>query len=358
MQEAKNKVIELIQSGKLTKENGKEALQILAAARKGGQSTTLDQVLESHRMLKEVARAPVSESSGSTKKFINPKNPDEKYYSHSGAVGITGPILFATVGLLVTALMAWVYGYAVYYIPLIYINFFITLFFGGGVGFLIGWLGKVGKVRNNMVMLLSGLALGLFANYFQWVAAIAAISGDLAGEMVIVFSPLVLFEFMGGLADTGYWTIFGWTPTGWAMYLFWWIEFFIIVGGATLIAMGFSSEEPYCENCDDWVKDKYQITNLNPVGNPLALVQGMEQDNFEELMNLEKAMTGSRQFTQLTLTHCSGCNLMHFISVSAVSQQKNEDGEDETEVDDYVTNMIISEAQHNQFKETMKGSAL
>ena len=54
-------------------------------------------------------------------------------YSHSGAVPVIGGLLTVAAGILAAAILAPIYAYSFHYIPIIYLNVFITLAFGAGI---------------------------------------------------------------------------------------------------------------------------------------------------------------------------------------------------------------------------------
>ncbi len=76
------------------------------------------------------------------------------YYEHSGVIGMFGPILMILFGLAGAVAGGAIYGYLIFYIPFIYLNFFITLGFGALVGYLVGMGAKIGKIRNVPVTLI------------------------------------------------------------------------------------------------------------------------------------------------------------------------------------------------------------
>ena len=65
----------------------------------------------------------------------------KKYYEHSGAVGVIGPMYMVVFGGVGALVLGAVYGYAIFYIPIIYFNVLITVGFGAGVGALVGVIG-------------------------------------------------------------------------------------------------------------------------------------------------------------------------------------------------------------------------
>jgi hypothetical protein len=70
-----------------------------------------------------------------------------------GALGLPLMLIGGSVGSLV---LSAIYGYAIFYIPFIYINLFVTFGFGALVGLLVGFAAKLGKVRNSVLVVLFG----------------------------------------------------------------------------------------------------------------------------------------------------------------------------------------------------------
>src|SRR5215472_15573104 len=90
------------------------------------------------------------------------------FYSHSGKFGVQGPIAAVAIGAIAAFPLGLAYSYLINWIPFIYLNFFITLGYGFLFGFITRQLLKFGKVRNNLVALLSSGAVGLLAWYGSW----------------------------------------------------------------------------------------------------------------------------------------------------------------------------------------------
>ena len=69
----------------------------------------------------------------------------------------------------VTTLFALIYTYLIWYIPFIYINFFITAGIGVVTGISVSYLAvNLGKIRNSKIALLIGILGGIMALYFSW----------------------------------------------------------------------------------------------------------------------------------------------------------------------------------------------
>ena len=76
----------------------------------------------------------------------------DRYYTHSGRYSPLAAAKALGLGLVVAVPMAFVYSYAIVYIPIVgIITFILTAGFAAVVGFTVGHLLKSGQVRNNAV---------------------------------------------------------------------------------------------------------------------------------------------------------------------------------------------------------------
>ncbi|RSK37133.1 hypothetical protein [Hymenobacter metallilatus] len=193
------------------------------------------------------------------------------YYQPSGRFTVGGILGLLLVGALAAVPLAFLYVYAVWYIPFIYINFFMTLMFG----FLLGWVLKkmvrTGKIRNPRLAGWLSVAVGVWAWYVQWCVYMALLAG--AGEteslgsrasfahttfqedvfLGMIIDPGTLFGVLPELAENGTWSIFSATPSGIFLYLIWLAEFLIIV---VLTWMQPHSEAgvPFSELAQEWAE--------------------------------------------------------------------------------------------------------
>jgi len=261
-----------------------------------------------------------------------------KYYKHSGAIGFFSPILMTVFGAIAVALLGVIYGYAIYYIPFIYINFFITCFFGAGVGVMIGFGAVAGKSRNTAMIVLFGLIFGLLAAYAGWISKFYAISGQKA----LIYMPMEILNILQSVALKGDWSIFGWTPKGGSLYAIWGIEAGMIILLSMLTAAAISHTEPFCERCKKWIKNKESFSALAPVSNPDDLVKRMEQGDFSEIKSLGKSNSEMGVYTQVELSSCPICNNNHYVSVKLVQASKDSDGSTKKNETSLIDDLIIS----------------
>jgi hypothetical protein len=274
-------------------------------------------------------------------------NQASKYYEHSGAFGLMGPIYMIILGAVGTLVLSVIYGYAIFYIPFIYLNFFITLGFGAGVGFLVGLGGKFGKVRNSQLLLIFGLIFGLLAEYAGWVSWIFASSKQ---EFLVLY-PSNIWSVIQIIAQKGAWGIFGWTPTGAALFIIWGIEAIMIIGASTLMSLGGVGSTPFCEHCNQWVEGKESISPLEPIANPDEFTSKLEQGGDAVIKALNKIEAADKAYTQIDLIKCPGCKHSNYLSIKSVEIQADSKGKEKKEEKDIIENFIISSDRYREIQQ-------
>src|SRR5262249_34997070 len=153
--------------------------------------------------------------------------------------------------------LAWVYSYGVVWIPLIYINFLLTLAFGFAIGMLIVRAAKNGCVRSSGVPALIGLVSGLLGLYVAWgVDFRARVDWPADSSIFEAFHPLSLFGYVQHLYDNGAWGFGkgGGNVTGIPLAIVWLFEAAVIVGLATWVPWSEMNDASFCESCGWWTK--------------------------------------------------------------------------------------------------------
>ena len=261
------------------------------------------------------------------------------YYKHSGKIGCLGLTLILLVGIPCILVLGFVYGYAIYYIPLIYFNFFIVLGYGGVAGFVVGKLARLGKVRNGKIIFFSGLFAGLLAEYTGWITWLTAATGDLWMLGGFLF-PTEVFSLIQMLNQEGVWSVFGVTPTGWFLHLIWIVEAMMVIGAAVLFCAGTGLGDPYCEKCKRWVDQEEMISLLEQIADPNLFKAQLEQGDYAAILSLKKA-TGDR-FTKLKLRQCPSCQQLNTLSVFDVTSYLTNKGEPRSDERSIVDQLLIS----------------
>ncbi|MEM6771097.1 MAG: hypothetical protein AAF597_10970 [Bacteroidota bacterium] len=278
------------------------------------------------------------------------RNP-ERYYQESGAINGIGVITLLGIGLVAAAVLGAVYGYATYYIPLIYLNFFICLFFGIGVGKAVGKASIWGKVRNSKAMMGISLIIGLAAWYFAWVFWLNAFSEHES----FMWNPAEIYSMTSLFAMLGIYEIFGWTPTGVALYVIWAIEAVIIIGGTFLSALGAMGRQPFCEESGDWTQESIVSSRLEPVVNPQDMITRLESHDMGPVTDLKLVDHNDRVRTKVTLYASKDSSMgSKYLTVDQVVVSYDDEGKAEENETAIVENLILNSGDYATLQEWRK----
>ncbi|MEO1654880.1 MAG: hypothetical protein AAFU64_15135, partial [Bacteroidota bacterium] len=227
------------------------------------------------------------------------------YYKASGRFSPLAFVYFLLLSLIAFPLLGLLYAYAIWYIPIIYVNFLLTLGFGFGVGILMSlFVVRMGKVRNTLLGLLFGLLGGLFALYFHWAVwldlvvnagesygtdsiGITVSNVQFAQVFILAFNPGVLFDLMAQVNEVGTWGIRGGNVSGIILSIIWSIEALVIVGIATYLPY-VSAQNPFSETSNAWM-DSEEFGPFQMIKDKALMVSRLEASNPEAFADLKLA---------------------------------------------------------------------
>jgi hypothetical protein len=277
----------------------------------------------------------------------------EMYYQESGKANAQGIAMVVGGGLAAAALLGAIYAYASFYIPLIYLNVLLTVFFGVGLGWVLGKAAYHGKVRNANLMMAAAALIGLVGIYVAWVFWVHAFTE----QEILSFAPGDVTDMMSLLSFTGVWSIFGWTPSGFALYAIWAIEALIVIIAAVVLAVGASGRQPFCEECDNWTEETLVSNHLAPIQNPAELIRLLESRDMSGITNLENIDESDLQRTKVELLKCPGCGNAHFLTVEHIEVTFDNDGKPSDEEVVIVENLKLNRDSYQQLKDWKAGLA-
>lgn len=167
----------------------------------------------------------------------------------------TPPITLLTTSLLSVAFaipLAYGYAYAINYIPFVYLNFFVTFFFGGFIS--IYQAAKNGKLANKAQLITLSIITALIAYYLHWAVYCSLNSNIISAEDMLlqlstrdvlsngfqtnnstwhyITHPAQLFSTINNISKEGLWTFKDIEVKGVLLYIVWLVESFMIFGTA------------------------------------------------------------------------------------------------------------------------------
>jgi hypothetical protein len=248
----------------------------------------------------------------------------DTYYRHSGRAPIPGIVGGLATGILAAIVLSLIYAYVILYIPIIgYVTFILTALCGCGVGFAMGTVLSLGKVRNNTVAMSLGVAVGLVTLWASWVFYVYALlhRGGRESEATmlgIALNPDAMWEVIRQVNDVGAWSFKSFRPTGGVLWAFWLGEAVIIVGGATIAAWAVIAGSPFCERCEQWCEETKGVGTCNE-GEPTQLKQHLEQKRFEILETLGAVLPTAKSWYRWDLASCKDCGATNTLSIQKMT---------------------------------------
>lgn len=228
----------------------------------------------------------------------------ENYYKPSGKFSSIFILYFLLAVAIPFPILGLIYAYCIWYIPFVYINFFITIGFGFMVGFIISeFVIKKGKVRNPLLGVFIGVAGGLLALYFHWAIWIDLVinAGESYGSKRIgitvsnidflqtfslIFRPDLVFQFMGEINEYGTWGIRGATVTGTFLWIIWLTELIIVIAVSGFLPY-LEAKKPFSESTNSWYEEMV-LPAFSYIENKQQIIASITQSNhadFESLSN-------------------------------------------------------------------------
>lgn len=226
-----------------------------------------------------------------------------KYYKASGIAPMGGILLLICAAEGVPLVMGAIYGYVTGQCSYAIVNVILTLIYGGIVGFSLMLAAKVGKVRNTTVGFVAGLLGGLCAVYAAWIWYLPQVSGGIEGSL---WDPYVLFHQMSLLAKDGHWTMLGFHPTGFVLWILWAFEAVLITVLSFIPVWGSVSSTPFCEGCRCWMNEVKDAAILQPSLSP-CFVRDLEEKKFAELTGLSPAIATKSECLHVHTHQCLKC---------------------------------------------------
>lgn len=214
------------------------------------------------------------------------------YYEESGKIHPLRFVIASVLSIGVAIVLGYVYTLAIVYIPIIYLNFIATLFFGAALGAMYRILIWLSHSRNKRANLLLAVGIGLLANYFQWTAFIVWAFSDGFPDFQLYLINITwlvtdgdLFGTIAEINKVGMWSVFGATVTGFGLTAIWIVEALIIAAGPVIISFQIKTA-PYSENRSRWYVKYTLFNDFESIPattklieelkeNPIAVIEGL-----------------------------------------------------------------------------------
>jgi hypothetical protein len=266
------------------------------------------------------------------------------YYQHSGRFSVGGVARGLIAGVAAGMPLAFVYAYALAYVPVVgYFSFLLSAAFGGLVGAIAGTGLKLAKTRHLALAAVVGFVATATAFYLSWAVWVYAIlrRADADVSLVpLVRAPEQLWAMIRLVNKAGAWSIHGATPTGAVLWTLWGLEAAIILGCGSLIASALVSA-PFCEACGAWTQERADAARVAAAAGADDLKRLADNRQIAHLAGFGPPPPEATEWLRLDLHSCQKCTHFHTLDVHRV-HVKFEKGKRTEEKTAILENLLVT----------------
>lgn len=287
------------------------------------------------------------------------------YYQPSNKMPLGGVLSFLLGGVLAAAVLAFVYIYAIWYIPFVYINFFICLGFGLVLGGVLLLLARAGKLRSPKGVGVLAVLVGLAAIYLEWSLYLTLLfNSETTGTgrdadtstsfsaglfLDVLTHPGAMWNAIVKINETGTWSLKGATPSGAFLWFVWLVELVIILGGAYLMARS-QADEPFSELTNEWAEEE---TLAHPIAYAQDAAQtrtALETGQFHALAP-HVVQSGLDPFARLKLHRVANDPACQYLTLENVTPKVDDKGKASESTATVVQHLAISTGVYDDLKQ-------
>lgn len=270
-------------------------------------------------------------------------------YQPSGAVPVTGLAITMAAGFITAGVTALVYAWVNAYVPLIYVSFLFTLGFGALVGFSVGQGAMLGKIRNQLIVGVLGVASGLVGLYLAWafepLARLSALGAEDIDVGLLEWDPSFLSTYIGYYYENGFWS-FGRSSetavTGIPLVIVWLAEAGIVLFFSWSIAVNTTNNSVFCEQCNAWVPEHLGVQKLSSGGVYGGGLERIAAGDLTPLTEWERAGPADKTYARLDVWQCPTCSNCNYFSIQHVQHTVDSKGNPKTNVTPVLQQLQIS----------------
>jgi hypothetical protein len=250
-------------------------------------------------------------------------------YQHSGRLG--GGVVAVPVAAVVSAVvLSFAYAYADVYSPIAgYVSVILVLLFGGATGVCISYAARYAKCRNTRFVIGVAVLAGLLAFYTQWVVFLFAyfqrggVDVSLTGLFV---RPGAVWNLVKLVNENGWYSLrSGGNVTGTVLWVFWAIEFLIIVISIPLLSTYALTDRVFCERCEAWCTRHENHFRLG-LGDDTDLLVKINEGDLDAMEKLPTVPAGAAPALRVDLHRCDTCRDTAAMLVKLVTPTREKDG--------------------------------
>lgn len=275
-----------------------------------------------------------------------------EYYKHSGKVPVYSIFYLLFIGIFGSATASLIYGAILSFSNILYLNIAVWMLYMIVLGGIAVLMGKLGKIRNMLILSIYAIIIGLFGAYFSWVfyMVISAIRGVLTFKegvdffQEIVQDPRWIYSTIIDYAYNGNISIRGTDLHPFIILAYWVIEALGAIIACLVAVWIIISDQPFDERTLEWANKDYIVEPLLPTGSGAdAMKTAAEKGNFAPIHEFKKLPINPPIYWKLKLLYNESQTLF-VMALKEVKESVDKDGNKSTAEDYVIKNLIVDKA--------------
>ncbi len=247
--------------------------------------------------------------------------------------------------------IAFIYAYAVRYIPFIYINFLISFGAVFAVAYIYTFGEGLGRNRSRAASLLAMLLTGLLTLFVFWVTFLYVLSDRRLEYMKMLTDPGHVVDLVKELVSVGWFTLKRARVKGTVYGAMLAVEAVVYIGIFVYVWWTAMKSRVFCEKCQKWV-ERERIAMFFDLA-PLEAIVTSLVTGTDAWVNHLRLATGTPSL-QIDLASCASCGELHVLTLLRSQDVIDKDGNASTEEKVLLENVLIPAATAARLKQIVK----
>ena len=215
------------------------------------------------------------------------------FYEPSNGINLKRAIPYYILGIITILLLSYLYNTIIVLMPIIYLNFLLTIGFGIAIGYVVRMFLRLAHIRGNRIARIFLISFILFALFFSWSAFLS---------WALLNRPPSLFEYLNHIPFylnpfnsaplirainlEGPWSIGEMTIKGFPLTVIWIFEVLLITLGMMFVTKK-RVLTPYSELMEKWYPKFVLQQDFEAIHSAVNLKRALQEDVLKTIRNLE-----------------------------------------------------------------------
>ena len=294
-----------------------------------------------------------------TETYRSPAGPSAlARYVSTGRTPLFGLAAGLAGGALAALVLSVVYAYGTIYIPIVQVEFLLTMGFGAAIGGATAKIMHHLKVRSRSVTVVASVLLGGLGWALSWLPWLYGVYGrfEIPVSVLDVLDPFFVLGAISEVYDTGTWSIGrhgGDAVSGPLLGIVWVAEAALVIGFSAAVALAVSAERVFCEKCDSWCTVYPECATYRADLGEHLRTAIVERADFGALRDAARP-EANEHWLALKLASCLGCAETHVVALDAVHQTVDRRGNPERHAKTLVPYHHVTRGQMAEIQDALR----